>query len=148
MSVTLDANVLIYSSDTTSPRRAAARTLLDRLAGGPGLVYLFWPVAMAYLRIATHPSIFAEPLAPALARANLDDLMSRPHVRCPGENQGFWPTFSAVVESDSVRGNLVTDAHIAALMLQHGVETIWTSDRDFHRFPHVRVRDPYAAPSA
>lgn len=148
MSVTLDANVLIYASNTSSPRRATARALLDRLAEGPGLVYVFWPVAMAYLRISTHPGIFVEPLAPAVARANLDDLLTRAHVRCPGELAGFWQGFSDLVADDPVRGNLVTDAHIAALMLQHGVETIWTSDRDFHRFAHVQVRDPYAEPSA
>lgn len=64
MSVAIDANVLRYASDEQSPRQRTALDLLEQLAAGAGLVYLFWPVAMAYLRIATHPSVFENPLAP------------------------------------------------------------------------------------
>lgn len=142
MSVTVDANVLLYASDEKSPRHEPARRLLERLAAGPGLVYLFWPVAMAYLRIATHPGIFENPLQPGVARANLGKLLDRPHVRSPGEATGFWAVYRDTVGQDVVRGNLVTDSHIAALMRQHGVSTIWTSDRDFRRFPDITARDP------
>ncbi|GAA1403550.1 type II toxin-antitoxin system VapC family toxin [Pseudonocardia kongjuensis] len=109
---------------------------------GPGLVHAFWPVAMAYLRIATHPRIFTRPLDPATALANLEDLVSRPHIRTPGEGDGFWSAFRDTVAGDVVRGNLVPDAHIAALMREHGVATIWTSDRDFRRFRDITVLDP------
>lgn len=143
MSVTIDANILLYASDDASPRQVAARDLLGGLAAGPDLVYLFWPVVMAYLRIATHPRVFERPLDPATARANVGRLLERPHVRCPGEGDGFWALFEATVERDTVRGNLVTDAHIATLMRQHGVGTIWSADRDFRRFPGVTMRDPY-----
>ncbi|MEU6696739.1 TA system VapC family ribonuclease toxin [Pseudonocardia sp. NPDC046786] len=142
MSVTVDANVLLYASDADSPRHEANRYLLDRLAVGPGLVHVFWPVAMAYLRIATHPRIFTRPLDPATALANLEDLVSRPHIRTPGEGDGFWSAFRDTVAGDVVRGNLVPDAHIAALMREHGVATIWTSDRDFRRFRDITVLDP------
>lgn len=145
MSVTVDANVLLYASDEQSPRGAGARALLERLAAGPDLVYLFWPVVMAYLRIATHPGIFRTPLDPRVARANLDNLIDRPHVRTPGEGAGFWKVFQETVEADVVRGNLVADAHIAALMRQHRVGTIWTADRDFQRFRGITARDPYDA---
>jgi toxin-antitoxin system PIN domain toxin len=144
MSVTVDANVLLYASDGRNPRHEPARELLVRLAEGPELVYIFWPVAMAYLRIGTHPSIFDEPLQPAEARANLDQLLGRAHVRCPGEGDGFWRTYEDLVGDDVIRGNLVTDSHIAALMRQHGVRTIFTADRDFRRFTGITARDPYA----
>lgn len=144
MSVAIDANVLLYASDEQSPRQRTALELLERLAAGPGLVYLFWPVAMAYLRIATHPSVFDHPLAPEVARANLGTLIERPHVRCPGEANGFWTVYLNTVGEDVIRGSLVTDAHIAALLRQHGVGTIWTADRDFRRFPDITARDPYA----
>lgn len=147
MSVTVDANVLVYASDEHSPRHASAHELLERLAAGPGLVYLFWPVAMAYLRIATHPGVFEHPLDPAAARGNLGALIARPHVRCPGEAGGFWKIYQDTVGADVVRGNLVPDTHIAALMRQHGVGTIWTADRDFRRFPEITARDPYTAPT-
>ncbi|MEQ3548852.1 TA system VapC family ribonuclease toxin [Pseudonocardia nematodicida] len=147
MSVTVDANVLVYASDADAPKHEANRALLERLAAGPDLVHVFWPVAMAYLRIVTHPRIFERPLDPAVARANLDALVSRPHVRTPGEGDGFWGAFRDTTAGDVIRGNLVPDAHIAALMREHGVATIWTSDRDFRRFPGITVRDPSAAGS-
>lgn len=71
----------------------------------------------------------------------------RPHIRCPGEGSGFWKVYEDTVEHDIIRGNLVTDAHIAALMRQHGVGTIWTANRDFRRFPEIVSRDPYAEPT-
>lgn len=145
MSVTIDANVLLYASDAHSPRHVTARDLLERLAEGPGLVYVFWPVAMAYLRLATHPGIFEHPLDPDVARANLGSLLDRAHVRSPGEAGGFWQVYETTVGDDVIRGNLVTDTHIAALMRQHGVDTIWTADRDFRRFAGVTARDPYTA---
>lgn len=143
MSAAIDANVLLYASDVQSTRHGRARELLERLAAGPELVYLFWPVAMAYLRVATHASVFERPLEPAVARANLGGLLGRAHVRCPGESTGFWSVYQDTVGGDVVRGNLVTDSHIAALMRQHGVGVIWTADRDFRRFPGINARDPY-----
>ena len=143
MSATIDANLLLYASNTESTRQVVAADRLRRLAGGPEILYVFWPVAMSYLRVATHPSIFLRPLEPARARANLASLLSRPHVRCPGEQQGFWAVFEDTVAGDVIRGNLVPDAHIAALMRQHGVRLIWTTDRDFRRFSGVTPRDPF-----
>jgi toxin-antitoxin system PIN domain toxin len=148
VTVTVDANLLLYASDATSPRQPTARALLDELAAGPALVHVFWPVAMAYLRISTHPGVFASPLPPDVARTNLDGLLARPHVRTPGETAGFWPLFHEVTRGDVVRGNLVTDAHIAALMRLHGVGTIWTADRDFRRFPGITARDPFDGATA
>jgi toxin-antitoxin system PIN domain toxin len=148
MSVAIDANILLYASDESSTRHEIASAVLARLAEGPALVYLFWPVAMAYLRIATHPSIFDHPLEPADARRNLDQLLSRAHVRSPGEGDRFWPVYQGLVRDDAIRGNLVTDSHIAALMRQHGVSTILTADRDFRRFPDITARDPYVEGTA
>lgn len=144
MSAAIDANLLLYASDSSSPRHDAATERLARIAAGPELVYLFWPVVMAYLRIATHPSVFQKPLDPGLARRNVGSLLARPHVRSPGETPGFWSIFEGTVEHDLVRGNLVSDAHLVALMRQEGVETIWTADRDFRRFEGIRARDPFA----
>jgi uncharacterized protein len=141
MSVTVDANVLLYASDTSSPFHDRNRALLERLVVSPELLYLFWPTVVAYLRIATHPAIFDQPLDPAQARENIDDLVTRANVRSPGEQTGFWSVFSRGLAEDVVRGNLVSDAHLVALMRQHDVGAIWTSDRDFRRFDGVRVLD-------
>lgn len=145
MSVTLDANVLLYASDADSPHHARAVELIDEIARGPQIVYLFWPTLMAYLRIATHPAIFARPLPLADARANVEGLLGLPNVHIAGETDRFWQHFREVVDDASPTGNLVPDAHVVALMFQLGVRTIWTHDRDFRRFRGIEVLDPFAA---
>lgn len=144
MSSTLDANVLLHASDETSPFHSRAIGFLERLARGPDLIYLFWPTAMAYLRIATDSSIFASPLPTSVAVANIDGLVNLPHVQTAGEQEHFWHAWSEITAEAGVAGNLVPDAHVVALMRENGVRTIWTNDRDFRRFEGILVRDPFA----
>jgi toxin-antitoxin system PIN domain toxin len=143
MSVTVDVNVLLHSSDESSAFHAKARELLERLARGPDLLYLFWPVLMAYLRLATHPAIFPRPLSVEAATANVDQLLGLPHARAVGEGDDFWRVYGAVTSGLVVRGHLVSDAHLVALMRENGIGTLWTHDRDFRKFEGVRVRDPF-----
>jgi toxin-antitoxin system PIN domain toxin len=143
MSATVDANVLVYASNNADPLHEPALELVRRLADGPELVYLFWPTLMAYLRIVTHPAILPRPLAPRDAMRNVEALLDRPHVRTPGELDGFWPIFRATA-GDRPRGNDVPGAHLAALMRQHGVRFVYTRDRDFRRFDGIDARDPFA----
>ena len=142
MSATVDANILIYASNTAYPLHEPARSLVSRLAAGPELVYLFWPTLMGYLRIVSHPAILPRPLAPSEALRNVEALLDRPHVRAPGEIDAFWPIFRAAA-GDRPRGNEVPDAHLAALMRQHEVRLIYTRDRDFRRFDGIDARDPF-----
>jgi uncharacterized protein len=93
-------------------------------------------------RARGYPAIFDDPLDPAQARDNVGDLLSRANVRSPGEQPGFRDTLGRTLTEDVVRGNLVSDAHLVALMRQHDVDAIWTSDRDLRRFDGVRVLDP------
>ncbi len=143
MSVALDTNVLLHASDTASKFHPQAQLTLREFANGTEIVYLFWPVVMGYLRIATHPAIFESPLAPDDAFANIEALVSRPNVRTPGEDDGFWQLFRAAGEDVTARGNLVPDAHVATLMQQCGVRTIVSHDRDFRKFEGIRVVDPF-----
>ena len=143
MSYTVDVNVLLYASDEASPRHAGARELVERMARGPEIAYLFWPTVMAYLRLATHPAVFARPLPFAAAVGNVGQLLARPHVQAPGEQDRFWDRYLEVANDAAPGGNLVPDAHLVALMLENGVSTIWTHDRDFRRFSGVDVRDPF-----
>ena len=143
MSFAIDANVLLYASDSSSPFHERALAFLQRCAEGPELLYLPWPVVMAYLRIATHPAIFERPLSPDEAGANVEALLRRPHVRSVGEIDGFWEIYRRTTGGMVVRGNLVPDAHLVSLLLQNGVTTLWTHDRGFHRFEGIRIRDPF-----
>ena len=142
MSATLDANLLLFASDEASPYHEQARGFLGELAQGSSIVYVFWPVVMAYLRIATHASIFRSPLPPDRAMANVESLLALRHVQSPGEQDRFWPVFRDTVEPATVRGNLVPDAHLVALMRQNDVSRIYSHDRDFRRFDGIEVIDP------
>jgi toxin-antitoxin system PIN domain toxin len=144
LSAAIDTNILLYASNSSSDSFETAYALVERLARGPELLYVFWPVAMGFLRLSTNPALTNEPLSPSQALASLNDLLERDHVRTPGEGAGFLNLYRETA-SAGTRGKDVTDAHIAALMRQHGVGTIYTRDRDFRRFDGVRIEDPFAA---
>ncbi len=143
MSVTLDTNVLLYAGNADDPLHERARELVSRLASGPELLYLFWPTVMGFLRIATHPTIFPDPVSPEQATAAIAALLERPTVRTVAEGDGFWTAYLAAAGNDT-RGNLVPDAHLVALMRLHGVNVIYTRDRDFRRYDGIEARDPFA----
>jgi hypothetical protein len=144
MSLTLDANVLLYASDEASPLHDPALEVLERVARGPEISYVFWPTIIAYLRIATHPAVFTRPLSIDEATGNIEGLLSRPHVQSPGEQDGFWARYRDVARDALPTGNLVSDAHLVALMHENDVRTILTHDRDFRRFRGIEVQDPFA----
>lgn len=143
MSAAIDTNVLLYASNSGSEPFETAYALVERLARGPELLYVFWPVAMGFLRLSTNPALTDRPLFPSEAFSSLSDLTERDHVRTPGEGAGFLSVYRETA-SAGTRGKDVTDAHIAALMRQHGVGRIYTRDRDFRRFDGIRVEDPFA----
>ncbi|HEX4867132.1 MAG TPA: TA system VapC family ribonuclease toxin [Acidimicrobiales bacterium] len=143
MTTTLDTNVFVYASDAGAPEHTRATALLEHLAAGPDLVVLLWPALLGYLRIVTHPSICASPLPFDVARANVDALLALPHIRAAGETADHWRAFCAVTDATAVRGNLVPDAHLVALMRTHGVHHIWSRDRDLRRFDGISVSDPF-----
>ena len=136
-------NVLVYAANEDDPAHESARELLSRLAAGPDLVYLFWPALMSYLRIVTHPTILPHPQRPEAALENVHELLALPHVRTPGEGRRFWDLYRST-SGDRLRGDAVPDAHLVALMREHGVRTIFTRDRGFRRFDGIEVRDPFA----
>ncbi|HXW29277.1 MAG TPA: TA system VapC family ribonuclease toxin [Xanthobacteraceae bacterium] len=144
MSYSLDVNVLLYASDRSSDRHVHARRFVDACAASPEILCLTWPTLMSYLRIATHPRIFSAPLSPEEALGNVSALLGLPHVRAVSELEGFLDAYRHVTGEKPVRGNLVPDAHLATILFQHGVRTLYSNDRDFRKFPSIDVRDPFS----
>jgi toxin-antitoxin system PIN domain toxin len=142
LSATVDTNVLLYAVNADDECHERARELLRRLAAGPDLLYLFWPTIMGFLRISTHPAVFADPYTPEQATAAISGLLQRPNVRAPAEQDGFWDVYLTTAD-DQTRGNHVPDAHLAALMRQHGVNVIYTRDRDLRRYETIDARNPF-----
>ena len=144
MSYSLDANVLLFASDRSSDRHAVARDFLESCASSPEVLCLTWPTIMAYLRIATHPSIFSAPLTPDEALGNVHAMLQLPQTRVVSERDGFLDAYLHVTGRTTVRGNLVPDAHVAAILFQNGVRTVYSNDRDLRKFEVLDVRDPFA----
>jgi toxin-antitoxin system PIN domain toxin len=144
VSYSLDVNVLLCASDRSSDRHLRARRFVESCAAGPEILCLSWPTLMSFIRIATHPRIFSAPLSPDEALGNVSALLALPHVRTVSELDGFVDAYKHVAGETPVRGNLVPDAHIAAILFQHGVRTLYSNDRDFLKFPSLNLRDPFA----
>lgn len=142
MSFGVDVNILLYASDTASPRHERAAAFLERCAADGEVFCVAWITLMGYLRMATHPAIFDRPLSQAEAERNVAALVDLPHLRVIGEQDGFWAAYREVTGAVPTRGNLVPDAHLATVLRQHGVRTLYTHDRDFRKFGFLDVRDP------
>jgi uncharacterized protein len=142
MSFGIDVNILLYASDEENPLHHKAADFLSGCARGREVFCIAWLTVMSYLRIATHASIFQRPLTPHEAMQNIDALLSLPHCRTVGEDEGFLQTYQDITSEVAVRGNLVPDAHLAAVLSQHGIVTLYTHDRDFRKFDFLDVRDP------
>ncbi len=119
-----------------------ARALIERLATGPDLLYLFWPTILAYLRVTTNPRALQDPLPSSRAIENIDGLLRLPHVVSPSEGSTFWGSYLGS-GGRIARGNTVPDTHLATLMRENGVRILYTRDRDFRRFDFLDVRDPF-----
>ncbi|MBI5632779.1 MAG: type II toxin-antitoxin system VapC family toxin [Nitrospirae bacterium] len=142
MSFAIDVNILLYASDADCKYYKSAKSFLDDCIKQEKLFFLAWPTVMGYLRIATHPSVFSQPLTPDEAMANIGMLLSLPHIRFLSEEEGFWDIYRKMTAEVPTRGNLVPDAHLAAILRQHGVKKLYSHDRDFLKFTFLDVRDP------
>ena len=143
MSYSIDVNILLYASDETNKWHKKARNFLEERIIDSDLICLTWPTVFAYLRIATHPRIFIRPLSPEEALNNIENLLSLPRVRAISEGDGFLMVYRNIISRLPVRGNLVPDAHLAAVMLQNGITRIYTKDADFRKFDFLEVYEPF-----
>jgi toxin-antitoxin system PIN domain toxin len=143
LSYAIDVNLLLYASDSSSPFSERSVAFLERCSAGPEVLCLAWPTVASYLRLATHPAIFASPLSPDEAEANVESLLRLPHVRVLSEQEGFWEVYRQTTRGLAVRGNDVPDAYLAALLRQHDVNKLYTNDRDFRKFEFLRLENPF-----
>ena len=128
-----------------SPRHAAARAWLERVLSDDEPVALPWVVLLGFLRVATSPRVFPRPLTAEQAAGVVDGWLGRPGVRTLDAGDGHWRILKELLGDAGTAGNLVTDAHLAALAIEHGGE-LCSTDADFARFARVRWINPLAAP--
>ena len=142
MTFTIDANLLIYETNADAPEHEAAREALARAWNGSERVVLFAPAVLAYLRQVTHRTLPSRPVSVRQALESIDQVLALDHVRFESDTSDGWSSLREVALRHDTHGGLVHDAHLVALMHQHGVSTIWTHDVDFRRFDGIRVYDP------
>ena len=136
-----DVNVLLYAVDETSPRHDAARSWVEAVLSGPETVGLAWSVLTAFLRLSTHPAVFERPIEAAQAFDLVDEWLARPNTVAVEPGDRHVVILRELLEPLGTAGNLVPDAHLAALAREHGA-SLASSDHDFARFPGMRWFDP------
>jgi len=142
----VDTNVLVYAADRDAPGHARCRDLLDAWRAQPEPWYLTWSVVYEFLRITTHPRVLRRPWRPAGAWDFVEAILASPSLALLTESERHASVLGALLhEVPELTGNLVHDAHTAALMIEHGVRRIYTRDTDFHRYRGIEVLDPLRA---
>ena len=139
--ILLDANLLLYAHNTSSKEHRATVSWIEEILGGQVPIGLSWDTILAFLRVSTTPRIFGEPLDVDAAAEIVSDWLRRPNVSIVSPTEQHWEIFSKLLPRSRVRGSLIMDAHLAALAIEHGA-TLCTNDRDFARFPGLRVEYP------
>ncbi len=140
----VDANLLIYAKFSDLPQHDRAREWLENELNSPGRLGLAWQPALAFLRLATNPRLFARPLPTAVAWAQLRDWLNHPRVWVPEPTDGHLSILGELLQATQATGNLVPDAHLAAIAIQHGL-TLCSADADFARFPGLSWTNPLHA---
>ena len=142
--IAIDTNLLVYAHRAESSFHADAARSITELAEGRGAWAIPWPCVHEFYSIVTHPGIFTTPTPVDLALRQIDIWLEAPGLHLLGESDQHWPLLRKLLGKGKVPGPMVHDARIAALCLSHGVSELWSADRDFNRFPSLRVRNPLA----
>jgi toxin-antitoxin system PIN domain toxin len=137
----VDANVLLYAVNEDAPQHARARAWLERALSGPEPVGFDWTVLLAFLRLSTRAAVFPRPLTPAQAIEAVGSWLDQPCAELLDPAERHLEVLARLLEPLGAAGNLVADAHLAALAVEYGAE-LCSCDADFSRFPGLRWTHP------
>jgi hypothetical protein len=139
----IDLNLLLYAVNQDSAHHGRAKAWLESSLSGEQAVALPWIVVLGFLRVSTHPRVLTRPLAPEAACAVVDGWLARANVVRLAPSDDHWRILRSLLGQAGTAGNLTTDAHLAALAIEHDCE-LCSTDSDFARFPKVRWVNPIA----
>jgi toxin-antitoxin system PIN domain toxin len=137
----IDANLLLYAAHEQAAHHETAAEWLTEQLNGSRRVGIPWSSIGAFLRIATHPRAFERPLSPATAWEQVADWLAAPVAWIPNPGPAHTRIVGDLITAHDVRGNLVPDALLAALAIEHGL-TLYSADTDFARFPDLNWLNP------
>lgn len=141
--ILVDANILLYAEDSLHPRNLEARNWWDAQLSGTEAVCFCWTVLSAFIRIGTNPRVFERPLSMDQAVTRVQSWLDQPCARIIRPTERHWTVFQDMLVSGQAVANLVTDAHLAALAVEHGC-VLASTDSDFARFPSLQWSNPFA----
>jgi toxin-antitoxin system PIN domain toxin len=136
-----DINLLIYAHNVRSPRHERARDWWNRCLQGNQGVALAWVVVMGFVRIATHPKVFASPMPINGALGRVEEWLGLPHIHLAHPSATHFQTWSTLLNRLGTAADLTTDAHLAALAIERSL-VLHTTDADFTRFPGLKWKNP------
>jgi toxin-antitoxin system PIN domain toxin len=141
--ILVDANLLLYAEDSSSEHHAVARAWWDAQLSGVEPVALCWPVLNAFIRIGTNARLHQQPLLLGEAIDRVQSWLEQPCVRLIHPGDQHWALFQQLLRGGKAVGNLVSDAHLAALAVEHNC-VLQSTDADFSRFRGLKWRNPIA----
>jgi toxin-antitoxin system PIN domain toxin len=141
----VDANLLLYARVSTYPQHDAARDWLDERLNGTAPVGLPWPSLLAFVRLVSNPRVFEHPETVSSAWGQIEAWLDCPPVWIPQPTDRHREVLGSLLTGDVNRSNLVPDAHLAALAIEHGL-ILCSTDGDFARFPGLRWENPLSGP--
>lgn len=141
--ILVDANLLLYAEDSLSEHHEVARTWWDAQLSGSVPVGLCWPVLSAFIRIGTNARLHQRPLTLKEATERVQSWFNQGCVRVVQPTDQHWTLFQQMLRSGSAVGNLVSDAHLAALAVEHNC-VLYSTDADFSRFRGLKWKNPVA----
>lgn len=137
----LDLNLLLYAVNRDSRQHRKAKAWLDNVMSGEEPVAFPWIVLLGFLRISTNRRILSRPLSLSKALEIVSGWLAQPTARTLSPQEEHWRILSSLLADTGTAGNLTTDAHLAALAIEHGCE-LCSTDNDFARFPKLRWTNP------
>jgi toxin-antitoxin system PIN domain toxin len=140
--IAVDTNVLVYAHRRDADFHQEAASAVRSLAEGSAAWAIPWPCIHEFVAISTHPRIYAPPSTREEALGQVKAWLSSPTVRTLAEGPGYLRHLTESIESARATGGAVHDARIAALCRYHGVDVLWSADRDFTRYPNLRAENP------
>jgi toxin-antitoxin system PIN domain toxin len=142
--IVLDANILIYSYDSGSSQHTTARAWVETTFSGLESVGLSWQTVSAFLRVMTNTRLPGPRLSLEQATRLVDEWLDLPNVRVLSPGDEHWILLRRMIVEGQASGALISDAQLAALTMEYG-GVLYTTDRDFARFPGLRWTNPLAA---
>jgi uncharacterized protein len=137
----VDANLLLYAVDEGSPHHSVARPWLEEQLSGSETFAFAWAVLLAFLRLVTNPRVFENPLSGEDAFDLVDSWLAQPNATVLHPTDRHSQLLRELLAPLGTAGNLTTDAHLAALAVEHGAE-LCSVDADFGRFAGVQWTNP------